>query len=206
MNLANKLTLSRIIIIPLFVVFMLVRTIPLGNLWALIVFAVASFTDWLDGYIARKYNMVTALGKFLDPLADKVLVASALICFAGINWIPTWTVVVIIAREFIVTGFRLAVVEKNQNAVIAADIWGKIKTAATMIAICTILGLWVLADLEIITHYRMFIEPLWSSYAEARNVPEFIINPINNILMYICTALTVFSGITMIYKNRKLFK
>jgi CDP-diacylglycerol--glycerol-3-phosphate 3-phosphatidyltransferase len=199
MNWANRLTVLRIILIVPFVYFMLYGYF----LVALIIFAVASITDFFDGYIARKYNMITDLGKFLDPLADKILVISALICLLPL--IPAWTVVVIVAREFIVTGFRLAVVEKDNKAVIAADIWGKIKTAFTMLAVCAVLFMWVLAEFEIITHYRGFIEPMWSSFADIRNVPEYVINPISNILMYVCTALTVFSGITMIYKNRKLF-
>ncbi|MDR2531793.1 MAG: CDP-diacylglycerol--glycerol-3-phosphate 3-phosphatidyltransferase [Oscillospiraceae bacterium] len=201
MNIANILTLSRIILIIPFVAFLLNGCF----LVALIIFITASVTDWLDGFIARKFNMITDLGKFLDPLADKILVISAMICFVELNWIPAWTVIVIAAREFIVTGFRLGVVEKDNKSVIAADIWGKIKTAFTMPALCAILVMWVLAAFEIITHYRGFIENPFSSFIEVRNVPQYVINPISNILMYICAALTVFSGITMIIKNRKLF-
>jgi CDP-diacylglycerol--glycerol-3-phosphate 3-phosphatidyltransferase len=167
MNIANWLTLSRIVMIIPFVYFLLTEY----YLIALIIFAAASITDWLDGFIARKYNMITDLGKFLDPLADKILVISALICLASLNRIPAWTVVVIVAREFIVTGFRLAVVSKDNTAVIAADIWGKVKTAFTMIAI-----MFIMAD----------------------TLPA-------DIIMYICAGLTVFSGITIIWKNKKLF-
>jgi CDP-diacylglycerol--glycerol-3-phosphate 3-phosphatidyltransferase len=172
LNIANILTFFRIILIIPFVAFFLNDTF----LIALIIFIVASLTDALDGYIARKFNMVTDLGKFLDPLADKILVISALICFVALSWIPAWTVVVIVAREFIVSGFRLAVVSKDNTAVIAADIWGKIKTAFTMLAI-----VWILIGA---------LQP-------GENI--------NDILMYICAALTVFSGVTMIWKNRKLF-
>ncbi|MCL2694542.1 MAG: CDP-diacylglycerol--glycerol-3-phosphate 3-phosphatidyltransferase [Oscillospiraceae bacterium] len=172
LNIANILTFLRIILIIPFVAFFLNDTF----LIALIIFIVASLTDALDGYIARKFNMVTNLGKFLDPLADKILVISALICFVALSWIPAWTVVVIVAREFIVSGFRLAVVSKDNTAVIAADIWGKIKTAFTMLAI-----VWILIGA---------LQP-------GENI--------NDILMYICAALTVFSGVTMIWKNRKLF-
>jgi len=151
---------------------------------ALVIFVLASVTDWLDGFIARKYNMITDLGKFLDPLADKVLVSSALICLVG--FVPAWTVAVIIAREFIVTGFRLAVVGKDNKAVIAADMWGKIKTAFTMITVCAIL---VLLSLFVGGHT---IDARWVALISA-------------VLAYICTALTVYSGFTMIWKNRKLF-
>ena len=186
LNLANKLTLLRVLMIPIFVVFMSCRNIPYNFLWAFIVFVLASLTDWLDGYVARKYNMITNLGKFLDPLADKLLVISALICFLEMLWvIPAFMVHVIIAREFIVSGFRLAVVSKNNNAVIAADIWGKIKTAVTMITICAIL-----------------LNLVWSSFGP---VPFFLSIKVNDILLWICTILTVISGFTMIWKNRKLF-
>ncbi|MCL2077288.1 MAG: CDP-diacylglycerol--glycerol-3-phosphate 3-phosphatidyltransferase [Oscillospiraceae bacterium] len=180
MNLANRLTILRVLMLPPFIFFMSFRLFWL----ALIIFVLASVTDWLDGFIARKYNMITDFGKFLDPLADKVLVSSALICLVG--FVPAWTVAVIIAREFIVTGFRLAVVSKDNTAVIAADIWGKIKTAFTMVAVCVIL---VMLSLWIDKH---IIDARWVALISA-------------FLMYICTALTVFSGFTMIWKNRKLF-
>jgi len=187
MNIANWLTFSRIILVIPFVLFLLAGQF----VFAFIIFAVACVTDWLDGFIARNYNMITDLGKFLDPLADKILVVSALICFVELGFFGAWVVVVIVAREFIVSGFRLAVVSKDNTAVIAADIWGKIKTAVTMIAI-----MWILA-------IEMFIE-----FAKASDTNNALIFDEGSyeILMYICVALTIFSGFTMIYKNRKLFK
>jgi CDP-diacylglycerol--glycerol-3-phosphate 3-phosphatidyltransferase len=204
MNLATKLTLSRVFMIPLFVFFLyfprvfLFDTIPLNRLIALLIFIAACITDAVDGYIARKRNMVTDLGKFLDPLADKILVISALICLIDIAFIPTWVVVAIVAREFIVTGFRLAVVQKDNKAVIAADIWGKIKTAFTMGAIIA-----VLVFTTFMTWVGRYILNFETRSGETRFI--FMVYNICDIIMYICVVLTVFSGITMIYKNRKLF-
>lgn len=131
MNLPNKLTLLRILMIPFFVVFMLL--IPFygtAKYIALILFAVASFTDFLDGHIARKYNLVTNFGKFMDPLADKLLVSSAMICLVELQILPAWIVIIIISREFIISGFRLIAVDNG--VVIAASYWGKFKTVTQM--------------------------------------------------------------------------
>lgn len=135
MNLPNKLTVLRMILIPFFVIFLLAPAIPVktGTLAALIIFIAASLTDLLDGKIARKYNLVTNFGKFMDPLADKLLVCSALICLIAMEQVPAWIVIVIIAREFIISGFRLIAVE--HQIVIAANMWGKFKTVFQMGAI-----------------------------------------------------------------------
>lgn len=132
MNLPNKLTLLRVIMIPIFIIFML-GEIKNGQTTAAVIFIIASATDWLDGYIARRDNLVTTFGKFMDPLADKLLVCSALICLVEIGSIPSWIVIVIIAREFAVTGLRT--LAASDNIVIAASWWGKIKTVTQMIAI-----------------------------------------------------------------------
>lgn len=138
MNLPNKLTMFRVILIPFFVVFMLVD-ITLYDKWiALGIFIVASLTDLLDGKIARKYNLVTNFGKFMDPLADKLLVCSALICLVALSKIPAWMVIVIIAREFIISGFRL--IASDNGVVIAASYWGKFKTTFQMIMICLMIA------------------------------------------------------------------
>ncbi len=129
MNLPNKLTVLRVIMIPFFVLFMLTNLGGAANKYiALAIFCVASFTDFLDGYLARRDNLVTHLGKFMDPLADKLLVCSALICL--IPKLPTWVVLIIIAREFIISGFRL--VASDNGIVIAASYWGKFKTVSHM--------------------------------------------------------------------------
>lgn len=138
MNLPNKLTILRTLLIPFFLVALLWDAVPYGNWIALVIFAVASLTDMLDGKIARKYNLVTNFGKFMDPLADKLLVSSAMIAFVEIGRMPCWIVIVIIAREFIISGFRL--VAADNGIVIAAGIWGKIKTAEQMVMICILLA------------------------------------------------------------------
>ena len=133
MNLPNKLTLLRVIMIPFFVVFMLMEGMAGARYIALALFVVASFTDFLDGNIARKRNLVTNFGKFMDPLADKLLVCSALICLIETGQLPTWYVIIIIAREFIISGFRL--IASDNGIVIAASYWGKFKTVSQMILI-----------------------------------------------------------------------
>lgn len=143
MNLPNKLTILRTVLIPFFLAALLCDEynggfIPYGNWIALFIFAVASLTDMLDGKIARKYNLVTNFGKFMDPLADKLLVSAAMIAFVELGKISCWIVIVIIAREFIISGFRL--VAADNGIVIAAGIWGKIKTAEQMVMICILLA------------------------------------------------------------------
>ena len=133
MNLPNKLTILRIIMIPFFVLFMLLDggVSQTYRYIAAVIFIVASFTDLLDGKIARKYNLVTNFGKFMDPLADKLLVCSGLICFVGLGQLPAWFVIIIISREFIISGFRL--VASDNGVVIAASYRGKFKTVSQMI-------------------------------------------------------------------------
>ena len=138
MNLPNKLTIFRVILIPFFIIALLVPGIPAGNWIALAIFIVASLTDLLDGKIARKYNLVTNFGKFMDPLADKLLVCSALICLVELSRIPSWMVVIIIAREFTISGFRL--IAADNGVVIAASYWGKFKTTFQMIAVCLMIA------------------------------------------------------------------
>ena len=134
MNLPNKLTVLRVIMVPFFVFFMLTDVGGDANKWiALALFVIASLTDMLDGKIARKYNLVTNFGKFMDPLADKLLVCSALICLIQLGQLPAWIVIVIISREFIISGFRL--IASDNGVVIAASYWGKFKTTFQMIAV-----------------------------------------------------------------------
>lgn len=144
MNLPNKLTLLRILLIPVFLVVLLTNIIPdptIKRLIAAAIFVIASLTDALDGHIARSQNLITNFGKFMDPLADKLLVSSALIAMIGLSdsyvSMPSWVVIIIIGREFMITGFRLLAVE--QNIVIAAGFWGKIKTITQMTMIIVVL-------------------------------------------------------------------
>lgn len=177
MNLPNKLTLLRILLVPVFLVFMYLP-IPFQYSLALVVFALASITDALDGHIARKHKLITTFGKFADPLADKVLVLAALAAFADVDTIPVNGIVVTIiaAREFLVSGLRLVTAEKG--VVVAAGIWGKLKTAFTMISIVVILLTQVLAvDFGILS-------------ADA----EFWLYVINSLLVWISVLLTVISG------------
>ncbi len=135
MNLPNKLTILRVILIPFFVLSLLLfgGEKQMLRYLAAAIFIVASLTDMLDGKIARKYNLVTNFGKFMDPLADKLLVCSALICLVELKQLPAWMVIVIVSREFIISGFRLVAAE--QGIVIAASYWGKFKTTFQMIAV-----------------------------------------------------------------------
>ncbi len=138
MNLPNKLTILRMIMIPFFVVALLIPAIPYHNYIALGIFVIASLTDLLDGMIARKYDLVTNFGKFMDPLADKLLVCSALICLIELGRIASWMVILIIAREFIISGFRLVAADKG--VVIAASYWGKFKTVFQIIMVCLMIA------------------------------------------------------------------
>ncbi|MCI9314513.1 MAG: CDP-diacylglycerol--glycerol-3-phosphate 3-phosphatidyltransferase [Lachnospiraceae bacterium] len=141
MNLPNKLTMFRVVLIPFFVVFLLVDITSVDKWIALGIFIVASLTDLLDGKIARKYNLVTNFGKFMDPLADKLLVCAALICLVELERIPAWIVIVIMSREFIISGFRL--IASDNGVVIAASYWGKFKTTFQIVMVCL-----MIADLE----------------------------------------------------------
>ena len=150
MNLPNKLTMFRVILIPFFILFLLVPITAFDKWIALGIFIVASLTDLLDGYIARKYNLVTNFGKFMDPLADKLLVCSALICLIELDRIPSWMVIIIIAREFVISGFRL--IASDNGVVIAASYWGKFKTTFQMIAVCL-----MIADIEALSMVTMIV-------------------------------------------------
>ena len=153
MNLPNKLTVFRVILIPFFLVFLFLQNIiPAGKWIALVIFIVASLTDLLDGKIARKNNLVTDFGKFMDPLADKLLVCSAMIALISLNRIPAWVVIVIIAREFTISGFRL--VAADNGIVIAASMWGKVKTTFQMVMV-----IFLIADLgwSFIGYFEQFL-------------------------------------------------
>ena len=177
MNLPNKLTIFRIILIPFFVLFLLAPYFEgYGNYIAVAIFIVASLTDLLDGKIARKYNMVTNFGKFMDPLADKLLVCSAMICLVDLRLIPSWVVIIIIAREFIISGFRL--VASDNGIVIAASYWGKFKTTFQMIMVIVLI----------------------------LNIKTTLFYYIGNILIVIATALTIISLIDYIIKNKNVLK
>jgi CDP-diacylglycerol--glycerol-3-phosphate 3-phosphatidyltransferase len=177
MNLPNKLTLFRVILIPFFVFFLLAPGFEgYGKYIALAIFIVASFTDFLDGKIARKYNLVTNFGKFMDPLADKLLVCSALICLIELDSLAAWIVIIIIAREFIISGFRL--IASDNGVVIAASYWGKFKTVSQMLMVIVLI----------------------------LDLPGGAFDILGTVLTYLALALTVISLIDYIAKNKDVLK
>ncbi|WP_226578947.1 CDP-diacylglycerol--glycerol-3-phosphate 3-phosphatidyltransferase [Halobacillus litoralis] len=184
MNLPNKITLSRIFLIPIFIILMSVpfnwgvldmgeRELPVSHLAGALLFIIASTTDWIDGYIARKHNLVTNLGKFLDPLADKLLVSAALILLVEIGLAPAWIVILIISREFAVTGLRL--VAAGEGSVLAASQMGKLKTWIQIIAISLLL-----------LHNWPF---------------AFVGFPLGTVALYLALIITVYSGYEYFKKN-----
>jgi len=183
MNLPNKLTIFRIILIPFYVLFLLLPISDYHYLIATLIFIIASLTDLFDGKIARKYNLVTNFGKFADPLADKLLVSAGLICFVELGFMPSWVCIIIISREFAVSGFRLVCAEKG--AVIAASMWGKVKTTFQMIFI-------IMTSLNI---------PAFFGKCTFITIWEIV----RNVIMYAALALTIISMIDYFYKNRNSF-
>ena len=172
MNTPDKLTVARMILVPFLVIFLLTGWGGEANRYiSLTLFVVASVTDWFDGYLARKNNLVTNFGKFMDPLADKLLVCSAMICMIDLKRLSAWFVIIIIAREFIISGFRLIAAENG--IVIAANYWGKFKTASQMIMI-----------ILLILHFDGI----------------FVI--LEQIFIWLSLALTIISLITYIWQNR----
>ncbi len=176
MNLANRLTLIRIILVPVFMLFLL-NKITYGEYISAGVFILAALTDSLDGYVARKHNQVTKLGKLMDPIADKLLITAALISLVQMGKLSAWIAMVIIAREFVVTGLRSIAASEGQ--VIAASIWGKLKTISQIVAIVAII---------------------------IDNFPFHYLNiPFDEIAIWVAVALTVLSMVDYLYKGRKIF-
>lgn len=185
MNLPNKLTVFRVILIIPFVIILLGgeagwygNNILIPDIVALAVFIMASLTDLIDGKIARKYNLVTNFGKFMDPLADKLLVSAALIALVDMGRIPAWVVIVIISREFIISGFRL--IASDNHVVIAASYWGKFKTTFQMIMVCL-----MIVNLGTMIHWMQIL---------------------TDIIMWIALALTVISLLDYLVKNKDVMK
>ena len=177
MNLANKITILRILMIPLFLFFLL-KPFPYHMIFAAITFLLAAVTDSLDGYIARKRNQITNFGKFVDPLADKLLVVSALVCLVEMGKVPALAAIIIISREFVITGFRLLAV--TEGKVIAASWWGKLKTVTQIIAVMALI---------------------------LDNFPfRYIGIPFDRIALYLSVGITIWSGVDYIYKNRSIFR
>lgn len=196
MNLANKLTLFRIILVP---IILIIPFLPIeGELWGVplsfwimdIIFVVASLTDKLDGHIARSRNQITTFGKFLDPIADKILVIVAMLILVEANKLPAWIPAIVVIREFIISGYRLVAVEK-QGKVIAASIWGKIKTCTQM------LGL-VIAFVDVNAYGAIFSGELTGT--------AFVVNLVSTVLLSISVIATIFSGIDYLKGCKELFQ
>ena len=191
MTTPNKLTILRIILSPIFLFFLLMQSIPHHYFIALIIFIAASITDLIDGKLARKYNLITDFGKFLDPLADKILVACALVGMVELSLFSSWFTVIILAREFIVTSVRLVAAGKGK--VIAANYWGKVKTVTQMIAIISIL-VFNEAIFILERYFAGFVSPYMSTIISCVNIADFV-------LILISTIATVISGIIYIKEN-----
>lgn len=196
MNLANKLTIFRMILVPILVIF---AYLPIGgDVYGVaipmiimdVIFIIASITDKLDGYIARSRNQVTTFGKFLDPLADKILVLTAMVILVEKAKLPAWIPVIVLAREFIVSGFRLVAVEKG-GIVIAASVWGKLKTVTQMIAL-------IFAFVDVGGFFTFVSGGLTGGH--------LVINIISSVMMAISTVATIFSGWNYVWGGRNLFK
>ncbi len=181
MNLPNKLTVLRILLVPFFVVFISLKNSSVCQIIGLAIFIIASLTDLADGKIARSRNMVTDFGKFMDPIADKLLVMSALIILVEQQRMPGWVCMLMLAREFIISGFRL--VASTKGTVIAAGIWGKLKTVSQMIYI----------------PMAIFLVPMKEFGEDAHTIWDIL----TDVMMYISLALTLYSGFQYVWKNKQ---
>lgn len=191
MNLPNKLTVFRMILVPVFVAVILSPAIPGHYLWSWLIFGGASLTDHFDGRIARRRNQITNFGKFLDPLADKILVISAFVCLMQLGFANIWCVLIVIAREFVVTFIRLIAAE--EGVVIAANKWGKAKTVSQMAAVLFILAVQYAQELVSAGVLRPF------SVGGMESAPAFLL--FGNILVWIAAALTLISGAVYLKQN-----
>ena len=208
MNLPNKLTIFRIILVPIMVIVPFftntkeVFEIPLNLLIIDAIFIIASITDKLDGYLARKNNQVTTFGKFLDPIADKILVLAALIMLVEMQKIPAWIPIIVLFREFIVSGYRL-IASQNGGKVIAASIWGKIKTVTQMIGIM-IMFLSNYSYFQFVFRVDSIQKMMINSASIYMSTPQYIINILGSILITISVIATVFSGINYLKDGKDL--
>lgn len=192
MNLANKLTILRIILVPVFLIFITIEGIPYGTLISIAIFIIASITDKLDGYIARSRNQITSFGKLMDPLADKLLITTALVCLVEYHVISSWVAVIIIAREFAVTGLRT--VAAAEGKIIAASKWGKAKTVTQIIAI-------VLALINL-NYQHVFLGML----EKFIKYPHKFLNVTTDVAMALAIIITIISGLDYFIKNKEVLK
>lgn len=214
MNLANKLTVFRMVLVPIFVIIAYLGQLGIisGEFLGIsitflvldLIFIIASITDKLDGYIARSRNQVTTFGKFLDPLADKILVLSALVMLVEFGKIPAWIPIIVLVREFLVSGYRLVAVEKG-GKVIAASIWGKLKTVTQMIAIILIF-IDKYNFCEFLRATTNVSKSVGSSFLILMTTPEYIFNIVTSALLLISVIATIFSGYDYLKNGKDLFK
>ena len=214
MNLPNKLTVLRIILVPLIVIIYYLGNlgvingeflnISIINWLILAIFSIASYTDHLDGKIARRDNLITAFGKFADPLADKILVLAVMLILVEQGKLPAWIPIIVLFREFVVSGYRLIAVEKG-GKVIAANIWGKVKTVTQMIAIILML-LDNFSYCQFIFRTSTLQEAMSSSVFVYMSTGEFILNILASTLMTVSVIATIFSGWSYIKEGKDLFK
>ncbi|MCB2285786.1 CDP-diacylglycerol--glycerol-3-phosphate 3-phosphatidyltransferase [Clostridium algidicarnis] len=189
MNLANKLTIVRIFLVPIFLIFITAQDIPYGTIIATVIFIIAALTDKLDGYIARSRNQITKFGKFMDPLADKLLVTAALISLVEYQIVPAWAAIVIIAREFAVTGLRT--IAASDGNVIAASYWGKLKTVIQIIAIILLL-----------LKVNIAAQPELTDKVYNSNLLKGFFNWAPEIFLYLAVIITIISGLDYFIKNK----
>lgn len=208
MNLPNKLTIFRIILVPIMVIIPFftntkeVCEIPLNLLIIDAIFIIASITDKLDGYLARKNNQVTTFGKFLDPIADKILVLAALIMLVEMQKIPAWIPIIVLFREFIVSGYRL-IASQNGGKVIAASVWGKVKTVTQMIGIM-VMFLSNYSYFQFVFRVDSIQEMMMGPASIYMSTPQYIINILGSILITISVIATIFSGINYLKDGKDL--
>ena len=208
MNLPNKLTIFRIILVPIMVIIPFftntkeVCEIPLNLLIIDAIFIIASITDKLDGYLARKNNQVTTFGKFLDPIADKILVLAALIMLVEMQKIPAWIPIIVLFREFIVSGYRL-IASQNGGKVIVASVWGKVKTVTQMIGIM-VMFLSNYSYFQFVFRVDSIQEMMMGPASIYMSTPQYIINILGSILITISVIATIFSGINYLKDGKDL--
>lgn len=193
MNTPNKLTTIRMIMAPIFMAVLLIDKIPQNYLIALVIFIVASITDLVDGKLARKNHQVTTYGKFLDPVADKILVLSALMAFVQLDITSAWVPLIVVTREFIVTSVRL--LASTEGNVIAANMWGKVKTVIQLVAIIAIIAFKAIREIIVCLDFSVITDILYWYDA--------ILPIVSKVLLWVSVVMTAWSGVIYVWQNRK---
>lgn len=198
-KLPNRITMFRMLLVIAFIPCVLEGRTEERMLYswlAFAIFVIASISDFFDGYIARKYNIITTFGQVMDPLADKILVLAALLCFVQLNIVPAWMVIIVTSREFLISGIRI--ITAKEGEIIAASMWGKVKTVTEIVTILVILLM--IAVYTTLVHFRIKPEDIGEWAPEA-----FMLRIIPYWLMFTATTLSVISGLEYFFKNKKVF-